>query len=133
MYINCCTTPTLTASNTSPICSGQSLNFGAVPNPTGTNYTYSWTGPNNFTSTLQNPTIASPTILAAGTYTVTLTVPNCGTSNATTTATVNPGPAVSAIARIILGTSINPRPFQYFNVIAELEKADMIMIMSKTN
>jgi hypothetical protein len=38
-----------------------------------------------------------------------------------------------AIARIILGTSINPRPFQYFNVIAELEKADMIMIMSKTN
>ena len=96
MYINCCTTPTLTASNTSPICSGQSLNFGAVPNPTGTNYTYSWTGPNNFTSTLQNPTIPSPTILAAGTYTVTLTVPNCGTSNATTTVTVNPGPAVSA-------------------------------------
>jgi gliding motility-associated-like protein len=96
MYINCCTTPTLTASNTSPICSGQSLSFDAVPNPTGTNYTYSWTGPNNFTSTLQNPTIPSPTLLAAGTYTVTLTVPNCGTSNATTTVTVNPGPAVTA-------------------------------------
>jgi len=96
MYVNCCTTPTLTASNTSPICSGQSLSLGAVPNPTGNNYSYSWTGPNNFTSTLQNPTIPSPTILAAGTYTVTLTVPNCGTSNATTTVTVNPGPAVSA-------------------------------------
>ncbi len=95
MYINCCTTPTLTANNTSPICSGQSLSFGAIPNPAGANYSYSWTGPNNFTSTIQNPTIPSPSILAAGTYTVTLTVPNCGTVNATTTVTVNPGPTVS--------------------------------------
>lgn len=95
MYINCCQTPTLTASNTSPICSGQPLNFSAVPNPTGTNYTWAWTGPNNFTSTQQNPTIASPTLLAAGTYTVTLTVPNCGSVNATTNVTVNPGPTVN--------------------------------------
>lgn len=95
MYINCCQTPTLTASNTSPICSGQALNFSAVPNPTGNNYTWSWTGPNNFTSTQQNPSIPSPTLLAAGTYTVTLTVPNCGTVNATTSVTVNPGPTVN--------------------------------------
>jgi len=95
MYINCCQTPTLTASNTSPICSGQPLNFSATPNPTGNNYTWSWTGPNSFTSTQQNPTIASPTLLAAGTYTVTLTVPNCGTVNATTSVTVNPGPTVN--------------------------------------
>ena len=40
MYINCCQTPSLTASNTSPICSGQTLNFGAVPNTTGNNYTW---------------------------------------------------------------------------------------------
>lgn len=96
MYINCCQTPTLTASNTSPICAGQPFSLGAVPNPTGNNYTWSWAGPNSFTSTQQNPTIASPTLLAAGTYTVTLTVPNCGTVNATTTVTVNPGPTVTA-------------------------------------
>jgi gliding motility-associated-like protein len=95
MYINCCQTPTLTASNTSPICSGQALDFTAVPNPTGTNYSWSWAGPNNFSSTQQNPSIPSPTLLAAGTYTVTLTVPNCGTTNATTTVTVNPGPTVN--------------------------------------
>lgn len=95
MYINCCQTPTLTASNTSPICSGQPLNFSAVPNPTGNNYTWSWSGPNNFTSTQQNPSIPSPTLLAAGTYTVTLTVPNCGTVNATTSVTVSPGPTVN--------------------------------------
>jgi gliding motility-associated-like protein len=96
MYINCCQVPTLTASNTSPICSGQALNFSCLANPTGTNYTYAWTGPNNFTSTLQNPSIPSPSLLAAGTYTVTLTVPNCGTANATTSVTVNPGPTVTA-------------------------------------
>ena len=96
MYINCCQTPTLTASNTSPICAGQPFSLGAVPNPTGTNYSWAWAGPNNFTSTQQNPTVASPTLLAAGTYTVTLTVPNCGTVNATTTVTVNPGPTVTA-------------------------------------
>lgn len=101
MYINCCQTPTLTASNTSPICSGQPLNFSAVPNPTGNNYTWSWTGPNNFTSTQQNPSIPSPTLLAAGTYTVTLTVPNCGTVNATTSVTVNPGPTVNVSPIII--------------------------------
>jgi gliding motility-associated-like protein len=82
------------------------LNFEAVPNPTGNNYTWSWTGPNSFTSTQQNPTIASPTLLAAGTYTVTLTVPNCGTVNATTAVTVNPGPTVTASPiTICTGTS----------------------------
>ena len=95
MYINCCTLPTLTASNTGPICSGQSFDLGAVPNPTGANYSWAWTGPNNFTSTQQNPTVTSPTLLAAGTYTVALTVPNCGSVNATTTVTVNPGPTVN--------------------------------------
>jgi gliding motility-associated-like protein len=96
MYINCCQTPSLTASNTSPICAGQPFSLGAVPNPTGANYTWAWTGPNSFSSTQQNPTIASPTLLAAGTYTVTLTIPNCGTVNATTTVSVNPGPTVTA-------------------------------------
>jgi len=96
MYINCCQTPTLTASNTGPICAGQPFSLDATPNPTGANYSWAWTGPNNYSSTLQNPTIPSPTTLAAGTYTVTLTVPNCGTVNATTTVTVNPGPIITA-------------------------------------
>lgn len=95
MYIDCCTLPTLTASNTGPICSGQSFDLGALANPTGANYSYAWSGPNSYTSTQQNPTIASPTLLAAGTYTVTLSVPNCGTVDATTTVTVNPGPTVN--------------------------------------
>ncbi len=95
MYINCCQTPTITASSNSPICSGQPLNLSTTANPAGT-YTYAWTGPNGFTSAVQNPTIASPTIAAAGNYTVVVTVPNCGTANGTTAVVVNPGPTITA-------------------------------------
>ena len=94
MYINCCQTPTVTASSNSPICTGQPLNLSTTANPAGT-YTYAWTGPNGFTSAVQNPTIASPTLAAAGNYTVVVTVPNCGTANGTTTVVVNPGPTIT--------------------------------------
>jgi gliding motility-associated-like protein len=40
--------------------------------------TYRWTGPNGFTSNLQNPAITNATIQAAGKYEVTVTVPGCG-------------------------------------------------------
>ena len=40
---------------------------------TGTGVSYSWTGPNSFTSALQNPTVK-----VAGTYTLTATDPNTG-------------------------------------------------------
>ena len=53
-----------------PVCSGGTLNLFAK---TVNGATYSWTGPNSFTSTSQNPTIANATAVNAGTYTVTVT------------------------------------------------------------
>ena len=94
MYINCCQTPTITAGSNSPICAGQPLNLTTTANPAGA-YTYAWTGPNGFTSLIQNPTIASPTTAAAGNYTVVVTVPNCGTANGTTAVVINPGPTIT--------------------------------------
>ena len=52
--------------------------------------TYSWTGPNSFTSSAQ-----SPTVTAAGTYTVTVTNPATGCTSSTSV-TVTSGAAVSA-------------------------------------
>ncbi len=52
--------------------------------------TYAWTGPNSFTSTLQNPTIPAATTAATGTYGVTATVDGC-TSPAGTTSVVVTG------------------------------------------
>ena len=48
---------------------------------------WSWTGPNGFTSTLQNPTIPNVTLNATGTYTVIITGSGC-TSTASTSVTI---------------------------------------------
>lgn len=56
------------ASSNSPICSGSSLELNASG---GTNY--SWTGPNGFTSTDQNPIITNASTLNSGEYSCTIT------------------------------------------------------------
>jgi len=81
---------TAAAGSNSPVCAGSTLNLTS-----GGGTSYSWTGPNSFTSTLQNPSIANATIAATGTYTVTVTSSGCS-SKATTAATVNPLPTVAA-------------------------------------
>ncbi len=43
------------------------------------NTTYSWTGPQNFTSNIYNPTVTNTTPANSGTYTVTANVQGCGT------------------------------------------------------
>jgi hypothetical protein len=54
--------------------------------------TYSWTGPNGFTSNVQNPVINNVTAAAAGTYTLTVTNSNGCTSSTTVDVVVNPLP-----------------------------------------
>jgi hypothetical protein len=83
-----------TASNNGPICAGSTLNLTAS---TVAGATYSWTGPNGFTSALQNPSIANATTAATGTYSVTVTVSGCFSSAGTTTATVNANPTTPTI------------------------------------
>lgn len=94
MYINCCAPPTATATNNGPICTGTPLNLSVTPTPAvpqAGNYTYAWTGPNGWTSNVQNPTIPNPTLAAAGTYTCTINS-NCGSVSATTQVVINQTP-----------------------------------------
>ena len=81
--------PTVSSiSNTSPICAGGVVTLNAT-SATATNY--SWTGPNSFASTAQNPT-ATPTL--TGTYSLTVSNPGCSPLTVSTTiATVNLAPA----------------------------------------
>jgi hypothetical protein len=69
--------------------------------------TYSWTGPNGFSSSLQNPTIPGVTAAAAGLYTVTVDVSGCGSAAGSTTVSVLPLPSavVSGDATICPGSS----------------------------
>lgn len=77
------------AGNSGPLCIGGTLQLTASA---VANATYAWTGPNGFTSVLQNPTIPGVTSAAAGTYSVTATVNGC------------PGPAGTTVA-VVSGAS----------------------------
>jgi hypothetical protein len=81
-----------TAGNNGPINAGATLGLTAS---TVAGATYSWTGPNGFTSTDQNPSIVSATTNATGLYSVTATVGTCTSPAGTTTATVNALPEVT--------------------------------------
>ncbi len=83
-----CTEPTgVTASSNSPVDEGSAIDLASSA-VGGTNY--SWTGPNGFTSTTQNPNIASATATMAGTYTVTVLSSGTCTATATTLVVVTP-------------------------------------------
>lgn len=89
----------LTSSATSlpvgSICEGSTLTLQATPTGGGAPFTYSWLGPNGFTSTLQNPQITNIPGGASGTYTVVI-LDNCGaSSSAQVSVTVNPAPALT--------------------------------------
>lgn len=99
--------PTTTAGSNSPICAGAALNLTATASAVAGS-TYSWTGPNSFTSGVQNPTIASATTAASGLYTVTVTAAGCS-STSTVNVTVNPIPTTTASSNspICAGTALN--------------------------
>ena len=54
---------------------------------------YSWSGPNGFSSTEQNPIITGVTAAAAGTYTLTVTNAGGGTASTTVDVVINPLPS----------------------------------------
>jgi hypothetical protein len=66
------------AANNGPLYVGATLQLSAKTSETSSSVFYSWTGPNGFTSSLQNPTITNVTTANAGTYVLT-----CGTSLST--------------------------------------------------
>lgn len=74
-----------TTSNDGPKCAGDNLSLSAS---SITGASYSWTGPNGFSSTLQNPTRNNVTAADSGTYSVIATVNGCTSSAANTTAMV---------------------------------------------
>lgn len=88
------------ATSNSPICSGNTINLNATPPPSGT-YTYSWSGPNGFSSTSQNPSpfLATTTPNTAGLYTVIMTrISDSKSIEVNTTVIVNALPVTPAIS-----------------------------------
>lgn len=73
------------------ICSGNALNLSGSGG-----LTYLWSGPNSFTSSLQNPTINNFSVSNSGVYTLTVTDANgCTASVNSSSVTVAPVPTVN--------------------------------------
>lgn len=85
--------PTAGAASNSPVCAGSTLNLDGTTD--GVSYT--WTGPNSFTSNQMDPSISAVTAAAAGTYTFTATALNGCTASATTTVVVSPTPVITSV------------------------------------
>jgi gliding motility-associated-like protein len=71
------------------VCESENLNLFATA---VTSATYHWTGPNGFTSTLQNPTLNSISTSQNGIYTVYAEQNGCPSGNSNVTVLVNPLP-----------------------------------------
>lgn len=89
--------PTFTGN--APVCEGSTLNLNG---PAVTGATYVWSGPNAFTSALQNPSIAGTTSAHSGTYSLNVVVNGCTSATATQAIVINPIPAIA------LGTVTDP-------------------------
>ena len=98
---------TPTASNNGPLCVGATLN---LTTPAVAGATYAWTGPNSFSSAVQNPNIAGVTLAAAGVYNVTVTVGGCTSAAGSTTVVVNAVPATPTATNngpLCVGATLN--------------------------
>jgi hypothetical protein len=87
-------TPTASVESINPVCSGQTITFNGTTN-IGTSF--SWTGPNNFTSNLEDPVIPNATTAASGTYYFTATANGCPSATASVSVVVNQSPAPISI------------------------------------
>ncbi len=99
--------PQPTATNTSPVCFGQTVNFTAS---TIAGASYAWTGPRSFTSNLQNPSRTGISPLDTGLYSLSVTVPGCSFTIATTRVTgvaLPNAPTLNSPINICEGSTIN--------------------------
>jgi hypothetical protein len=78
------------AESNSPVCEGQII---SLTTPTVTGATYSWTGPNGFTSSAQNPSISNVVLAFAGNYQVTISLNGCVSEAGDVDVAVSPRPA----------------------------------------
>ncbi|HWB62568.1 MAG TPA: SBBP repeat-containing protein, partial [Chitinophagales bacterium] len=84
-----------TVGSNSPVCQGGTINLTASGQ---SGASYSWTGPNSYSSGTQNPSITNATTANSGTYLVTQTLNGCTSSAASTTVTVNSTAAPTSVS-----------------------------------
>ena len=102
-------------------CEGSNVQLVATA-LAGTNVTYQWTGPNNFTSADQSPLITAATTAASGTYSLIVTVDGCPSPASQVAVLVKPIPQFtlqgntvicagqSTVLSVVPGANFTPNP-----------------------
>lgn len=106
-----CSTPaTPTIVSNSPVCTGGTL---TLTTPSVAGATYSWSGPNGFSSTNQNPTITSANSNTVGNYSVTISVSGCSATSNPSAVVVKSLPTSLKIKLATLSTVCDPNTVQF--------------------
>lgn len=101
VYVAILPKPTSVINSNSPICEGKTISlFSTVGNLQNINY--NWTGPNEFSSTQQNPTIADALLNMSGIYSLVTTLNGCKDSTSLNLE-VNQFPILNFTSNIIEG------------------------------
>ncbi len=90
---------------TSTACFGSDIKLAATEL---LNVNYQWTGPNNFSSTISNPTISNATMMDSGMYIVVANINGCGISTDSVRVVVHPKPTIhflKSIDTVCLGSA----------------------------
>ncbi len=78
----------VSASSNTPVCEGSNLTLSSIVSGGTAGFSYSWTGPNFYTSPNANPVISNTSSANAGSYSVTVTdAGNCTATNFTSVTT----------------------------------------------
>lgn len=95
------------AGSNSPVCPGTTLNLTGSTTTGGV--TYSWTGPNGFSATTQNPSKANAVFADSGKYVLTVTLNGCTAKDTTHVVTqiLTPTPSASSNSPICTGGTIS--------------------------
>lgn len=94
-----------TVLSNSPVCIGDSIRISTNYPPSGS---YSWTGPNGFSSNSQILSVPNATSAESGVYQLTMTLQNCGTIQRSFSVIVNapPGPDAGSNSPICQGAAL---------------------------
>lgn len=95
--LNLSVTPTPSApslQSNSPVCLGDTL---IITTPVVTGGSYTWTGPANFSSSLQNVIIVNPGVNQSGTYSLSVAANGCTSEPGTISVNVNPIPPAPSV------------------------------------